>query len=53
MNAPEFVPQPDLSNWLPAGLATAESDQTLIPRIAKDAKLRKVCTNAVLRECAA
>jgi DNA modification methylase len=39
MNAPENLPLPDLSDWLPAVLRDGASDQTLIPRIAKDLSL--------------
>ncbi len=39
MNKPERLPHPDLAQWLPASLRECEIDQTVIPRIAKDAAL--------------
>jgi len=39
MNKPERLPHPDLAQWIPASLREAEIDQTVIPRIAKDAAL--------------
>jgi DNA modification methylase len=41
MNKPERLPHPDLAQWLPACLRKAEIDQTVIPRIAKDAALAR------------
>ncbi len=41
MNKPERLPHPDLAQWLPACLREAEIDQTVIPRIAKDAALAR------------
>jgi DNA modification methylase len=35
------LPHPDLAQWLPACLRKAEIDQTVIPRIAKDAALAR------------
>jgi DNA modification methylase len=39
MNKPERLHHPDLAQWIPASLREAEIDQTVIPRIAKDAAL--------------
>jgi DNA modification methylase len=41
MNKPKRLPHPDLAQWLPACLREAEIDQTVIPRIAKDAALAR------------
>ena len=39
MNAPERLPLPDLATWLPPALREIADEQSLIPRIAKDAAL--------------
>ena len=39
MNAPERLPFPDLATWLPPALSEIADEQSLIPRIAKDAAL--------------
>ncbi len=39
MNAPERLPLPDLATWLPPALRDIADEQSLIPRIAKDAVL--------------
>ena len=41
MNAPDHLPPPDLADWLPSSLRSGADDQTLIPRVAKDAALMR------------
>lgn len=41
MNALDQIPPPTLADWLPATLRAGADDQTLIPRVAKDAALMR------------